>query len=777
MTTLQRNRGSDPTGRNRPRTTLTEVRESDAPATRADEHREQASTGIVIPLAFAIPMAMLPLRQAFAAESWWWGVFGASVLMIGAAWLARRFFAAWTGTIAALIVGVASVWVQTWQPLEQSAPVDQGPIETLFLGWATGAQAVWVSSPPVPVSAEVALLLVSAGALLVIVADFVAVVLRAPAVVAVIIVLAAAAPPHGQLPDGWQMLPILIVATTLLLVGPARRRFRLEPLALGAVAVAIVAVLVIPSLLPTPRVIPDLSVSLGDPDADVPTIQGGNPTLDPAIDVTQDLQRGAPVPLFEYHSSTGEGVRLQLVSYMGAVSTGFVGLTDGVVPQHLDEIAPTAVGTPQSMSVSPFGFTSFELPLPPSPTAVSGTPPDDARWYDGGDTAQLMLDFRVEDDYDVQYVQPNADPAILATAGVGSDPALTSLPDEALGLFPIADAIVPDGATPYEAALALQQYFATDDWEYSEDVPYVDGDQATTWVVVEQFLTDRVGYCVHYATAMAALARAAGLPARVTIGFMEGTPVGDGAYRVTTNDMHAWAEIWFEGIGWVPFETTPGGAAESTSALGSNPDGAVVDQPPPVDPDVPPVVPPAPPVSGEPEPSTEPSSTDPAASEPASEQPDDPDSAGVDPVRIDWTLVSVILATALGLLLNLAPAGLRVMQRRARLRRGASGAWQELVATIIDAGERPPRSHTMRDVEEHAASWLDDDAALAALGRVREAAERGRYGGDADAHDWSEDVALVRSAVAARRTPLERVVAVLAPRSVSGLDRELARRS
>ena len=48
-----------------------------------------------------------------------------------------------------------------------------------------------------------------------------------------------------------------------------------------------------------------------------------------------------------------------------------------------------------------------------------------------------------------------------------------------------------------------------------------------------------------------------GVPARVAVGFTSGT-LDDGTWVVTDHDAHAWVEVWFAGIGWVPFDPTPG---------------------------------------------------------------------------------------------------------------------------------------------------------------------------------------------------------------------------
>ncbi len=86
---------------------------------------------------------------------------------------------------------------------------------------------------------------------------------------------------------------------------------------------------------------------------------------------------------------------------------------------------------------------------------------------------------------------------------------------------------------------------------------------------VEHFLMEsRTGFCMHYATAGVILARMAGIPARYCEGYMvdcidnptlETTQInGQTTYLldILDSNAHAWAEIYIEGWGWVPFEFT-----------------------------------------------------------------------------------------------------------------------------------------------------------------------------------------------------------------------------
>jgi hypothetical protein len=77
----------------------------------------------------------------------------------------------------------------------------------------------------------------------------------------------------------------------------------------------------------------------------------------------------------------------------------------------------------------------------------------------------------------------------------------------------------------------------------------------------------RIGYCQHFAGAMALMLRMLGIPARVGAGFISGK-LEDGRWVVTDHDAHTWVEIWFRGYGWLPFDPTPdrGRLSQSYSA-------------------------------------------------------------------------------------------------------------------------------------------------------------------------------------------------------------------
>jgi protein-glutamine gamma-glutamyltransferase len=73
------------------------------------------------------------------------------------------------------------------------------------------------------------------------------------------------------------------------------------------------------------------------------------------------------------------------------------------------------------------------------------------------------------------------------------------------------------------------------------------------------------GYCQHFAGAAALLLRVAGVPTRVVVGFATGEQLDNHTWAVRDEDAHAWIEVYFPGVGWVPFNPTPSAAPADIS--------------------------------------------------------------------------------------------------------------------------------------------------------------------------------------------------------------------
>jgi transglutaminase-like putative cysteine protease len=111
-----------------------------------------------------------------------------------------------------------------------------------------------------------------------------------------------------------------------------------------------------------------------------------------------------------------------------------------------------------------------------------------------------------------------------------------------------------DDAAVIRDALTL---FHAGGFVYALDVPPLGRNS------IDDFLFNtRTGFCEHYASAFTFLMRAAGIPARVVVGYQGGYWNKVAHYLlVRQSNAHAWTEVWLQGRGWVRIDPT---AAVST---------------------------------------------------------------------------------------------------------------------------------------------------------------------------------------------------------------------
>jgi transglutaminase-like putative cysteine protease len=194
--------------------------------------------------------------------------------------------------------------------------------------------------------------------------------------------------------------------------------------------------------------------------------------------------------------------------------------------------------------------------LPAAPEPVQATSP--LLWAERSGAVVVPDEgMRRGDVYEVAsaMLRPTADQLRAASssdAPSGSTALPDGLPDAVLELAIEATA---GAATNYDRAVALQNWFR-DNFTYDLKVQLGHSGDA-----MREFLRIRRGYCEQFAGTFATMARSLGIPARVAVGFTSGTRRPDGRYQVVGRNAHSWGEIWFDGIGWVLFEPTPGRGA------------------------------------------------------------------------------------------------------------------------------------------------------------------------------------------------------------------------
>ncbi|WP_022891800.1 transglutaminaseTgpA domain-containing protein [Agromyces subbeticus] len=529
---------------------------------------------------------------------------------------------------------------------------------------------------------------------------------------------------------------------------------------LGLAAVGLLAASVLAASTPSVST----SLLLGSPSQGTLFARG----VSPFIDLGRDLRRPEPRPAFHYFARDADRPYFTLLT-LDRFEGEVWGATDAAVDgdNTVDAMPrPDGLSAEVATSEHPIEVVVDEvrttwLPVPYPTSRIEGL---SGSWFwDEGSLAVRSVDTNTGGQrYEVTRLEVEPTVAQLRDAGRQLPSELEAsleMPDEVPAIIAETAAAVTAGATsPYDAAVAIQAFLRSPDFDYSTEAPVADGYDGGGFDVIAQFLEAKAGYCVHFASTMAVLAREAGIPSRISLGYTPGTPTqerveGMQRVEVDSHDLHSWPELYFEGIGWVPFEPTPGrGSVPGYSRPGAGDETG---------PTLPSAAPSTPGSTGRPE--------------------LDPDRAlsgqSADTLASNaWWQRTVPIALLVVLLL-LLPAALRLVQRSARRRniakgrRPADAAWDEVIATARDLGTGGDATQTPRAVAtaigERAA--FREQAPAAALLSLRDAVERERYGpGNGSAlHDEAlEQLSLVRAALIEGATPVERARAALVPRSL-----------
>lgn len=162
--------------------------------------------------------------------------------------------------------------------------------------------------------------------------------------------------------------------------------------------------------------------------------------------------------------------------------------------------------------------------------------------------------------YEWWSILPRPSERDLNSARSVDDPTYTQLPDNLdTRIHDLAQRITSGHRTPYAKARAIESYLRSN-YKYvlgknSNKPPRPEGFDAVEWFLFET----REGTCGQFSSAFTVLARSAGLAARVVSGWAI-APTPD-TQTVYSDQGHQWAEVAFEGIGWITFEATASGGA------------------------------------------------------------------------------------------------------------------------------------------------------------------------------------------------------------------------
>lgn len=715
------------------------------PAERAAGPRQPGTTRLTVALWLALVAAITPLTGVIRPGVWFVQSVGLSALLLAIGWGARRLrvpaagvtaieVAAWIALITGAFFG-DTAWfgfVPTVETLRALPGVGESAVTQIIIGIA-----------PLEPVAEVSVLIVAAVGLLTVALDHVVVTARMP-LLATIALVAVWVIPAIAVPSAVNVVSFVFLAAAVLFTIRADTRAREAPGRSGggvAVVAAGIATAAIMGAVIAAPVLPEPAPAAGGAAAVT--------TIDPTLELGDDLRRPEESVVLRYRTDATSLPYLRIATL--SLFDGDVWLPDRLRTQLLEPGVFEPVTPNEGIRVTEYE-TTVEVTDMSSAWAPVPFPAVDLRGLEG--LWRLMPYNRTVftsqgnvsgQQYTVttQVPRPTLE-QIRASAAVTSETRadLFQLPQDLPDIvYEQAQAVTEGAETDYDRLRALQSWFRGPEFEYSLTAPVQEGFDGTSAEAIGDFLEVRSGYCVHFSAAFAAMARVLNMPARVVVGFLPGGYTGDieDGQRVaeaTTGQLHAWPEVYFDGIGWIGFEPTKG-LGEQTSFLSES------------------VAPP--PSGGEDIAGPTPTAT---ATPTASVAPIDPS----DPTPNDDAAASVRLSdlrpylSTIGVLLvaGAAPAVARAIVEHRLRRRAAAGsvaaAWRIVQNTALDIGAPVPAALSPR---AFGASLARRGARGPAVDRLVSAIEHASYAADpagsrADAATASPRTRATSHATAAR---------------------------
>jgi transglutaminase-like putative cysteine protease len=274
--------------------------------------------------------------------------------------------------------------------------------------------------------------------------------------------------------------------------------------------------------------------------------------LSPFASLQGNLQRSDPVPMLRVsglaHPDYLRTIGLQ--KWTPGEGWSVDSLADGALPTK--PLPAPGVALPRRVTVTSLAYRDQFLPIYRGTTSIAGLEPG---WsYDAALESVHRADAVKPEPYELSVSAADVTADDLRADTVSTGGLLTETGQLADEVTALTAKVTAGATTAFDKADALRSFFTNpaNGFTYSLDVPKGDSGDALV-----DFLRNRKGFCEQYASAMAIMLRAAGVPARVAIGFTQGTPDGNGSYVISSNDAHAWVEVLFTGAGWVRFDPTP----------------------------------------------------------------------------------------------------------------------------------------------------------------------------------------------------------------------------
>ncbi len=289
---------------------------------------------------------------------------------------------------------------------------------------------------------------------------------------------------------------------------------------------------------------------------------GTRVTIDPIVDIRPSLRRNPPIELFTVRARRPSYWRLLTLDRFNGTqwtAPGIAATPDERAPIPPNPL-PTRFGVAALELVQDFqisGLQSIYLPVAHYPLGVD-VPLAGAGFSEEHDTVIVPetpsgLTYRASSDVSLPTV-PDADALTYKDfeEAARAHPAYSGLPqDVPFRVAQLTREIVAGEDSPFREIVAIQDHLRG----FTYDLSVPGGHQGNA--ILHFLERSRRGYCEQFAAAMAIMVRSLGYPARVAVGFTQGTLGTDRRYHVTSREAHAWPEVFIPGGGWVAFEPTP----------------------------------------------------------------------------------------------------------------------------------------------------------------------------------------------------------------------------
>lgn len=692
----------------------------------------------------AVLLALGALLRGFDlvldGESWWLPAMTVATSVAVGSVIVRALGTRIAWPVGAVAGFVVLAWLHLSETLVAGIPTPE-TVRQIVASLQSASEQIAVEPAPAPVTLQLAVLMSLVAGLLMVLADASMISDQnwIPIGIALLTLYGIPALISGQAPGASVFLPAAAAWLVLL-------RTRTTGISTGA---AMVGLSLVMTVVITPLV-PGLGAVARPFGESVGPVFGRD--INPMLSLGDNLRQGSTQPAVEYTTSLDQAPYLRVATLRDFTR-------DTWEPSDPNQIAPDLVASAaQARQVSDttrlsiLNLRSSMLPVPYRLDRATGLRGD---WTTQRDGMTMFSDDEstTGQTYAITSRSLPDEPDVVAELAAGSGAAGPDdlapylelpgqLPDS---ITSVASRAVEGVDSDYERGLALQSFFRGDTFTYSESTPVSEDYDGDGIEAIEAFLEVRSGYCVHFASSMAVMARSLSIPSRVVVGYAPGAfktvRANRTTYEVTSDDLHAWVELYLGAAGWVRFDPTKGIGRPAPGAEELTP--------------------------GSTEPTPTPSAA-PTQAQPSPEPTAEPDSAVTETVSdgvtaVPWRLLAILLAV---MVVVGTPASVRQLLRRRRLAstHDVEAHWREVLSTAVDLGrEVPVGASPLRA----ARTLLDGvNGAESALERLVDAVERHRFALDPEQRPTLDDAVALVGSMTSGASRAARWRATLAPRSL-----------